>query len=295
MRSVLSLALALLVFVPARSAAADVPSLLRALEGGWAGQATSTPEGPMPFALLFESQPDGGLHARTTQDPETFIDLRFTKQADGSWQLVESAGLPGLGVQSHPLVLAAAPAPGITRFVTPANPEFMHVDFRVTPTSLGLEVSLRGMPHAAFELARVPEAELPRLRAALAGAPAAASEAPAEAEAPALDALIAQADAAPGDAQAQLRLGRGLMAELSANPAAGFRLGGQAVKALRSAAALDPALAEPHQLLAIYHLHAPAIGGGSKEKALAEARRYAELDPVKGPGFLAEMLRAAAE
>lgn len=279
---------ALLLSLACTAHASDIPALLRDLRGGWAGQATSSPEGPMPFVLLFDETPDGGLHARTHRDPESFIDLRFTKDPDGSWTLVESAGLPGLGVQSHPLIPGTSPEPGVTRFVT-ADPAFMHVDFRVDGDLLRLDVTLRGEPHASFELRRLPDEAVGPLRERL---KAAATPAPQ----PALDleALMARADAAPQDAQAQLDLGRALLKALGEDPAAGFRLASRCVKALRTAAALDPNLAEPHRLLSIYHLNAPAIGGGSKTVALEEARTYARLDPERGASFLAAIERAAS-
>ena len=70
---------------------------MAAVAGGWAGEAGTTPMGPMPFVMLFDEQDDGSLHCRTALNQETYIELRFWKDDAGRWMLTESAGLEGEG------------------------------------------------------------------------------------------------------------------------------------------------------------------------------------------------------
>jgi hypothetical protein len=137
------------------------------LEGGWSGQATLTPVGPMPFALVFDRLADGSLHARTASDSATWIDLRFTKSESGAWTLVESAAMAGIGEQTHPLQLVADSPAGTVRFATALEGGDLTMDFTVADGALRVLVRIRGTDHAAFLLHRVPDEAVPAIRSAL--------------------------------------------------------------------------------------------------------------------------------
>lgn len=292
----------------ARAAAPDPDHLVRELEGGWAGEATLTPDGPSSFALLFERDASGRLSARTHGDRETYVQLTFVPVEGSGWHLVETGARPDVGVQSRELVPAAGP-PGVVRWVTPGPAGDLVVDFALRGARLAIDVVLRGAPHASFRLERLPAEGLPALREALARlaerepgsplpqSPQEAEDAPAEAGPTAEQALAAarrEVAAHPDDARAQLGLGRAILNVLAESPARGMFLGGDCVRALTRATQLDPGLGEAHRLLALYRLNAPAIGGGSKQKALQSARAYAELDPERGAEFLARVERVVA-
>ncbi|GAB5518739.1 MAG: hypothetical protein RhofKO_09900 [Rhodothermales bacterium] len=62
-------------------------------------------------------------------------------------------------------------------------------------------------------------------------------------------------------------------------------------RTLLRAIELDPTHVEAHLFLGNYYLAAPAIGGGSKKKARAEAETLIGLDPATGYAFLAQIHR----
>ncbi len=72
----------LLAWLPAGVGATEVftrEAFISSLAGGWTGENNITPLGPMPFALLFEWEDDGTLHAHSALNRETYIDLRFAE------------------------------------------------------------------------------------------------------------------------------------------------------------------------------------------------------------------------
>lgn len=301
MRSFLWAALAALLAsaAPAGAADAELDAWIDSLSGGWAGEDNATPFGRLPFAFVFDREPDGSLHARTALDRATWVDLRFAREADGRWVLLESAGLDGLGVQAHRLVPAGTRG-GLRRWVHEERPEFLAVDLGIFGRRLHMEVTLRGEPHVQFDLERVTEADAARLRERLARAAALAP-----AEGPGLAALASDEQvpeavlaarsrvaAAPADGRARLELAAALQAQIEANPARyGPRYAGEMLRALREAVDLAPDLPEAYHRLAGYYLEAPPIAGGSLERAEEVARRLQAMAPAAAEELLAEIAR----
>ncbi len=169
MRNNLAAALAALLLVslaPPALAGNGLDAFVASLEGAWAARAVETPLGEMPFALLFERRPDGSLSAHTPWDAETFVDVTFTRAGDGRWLLVEHARLPEAGEQQRILVPAGL-AGSTRRFVDAADPDVLAVDLAVAEEAMEITVWVNGRRHVHGTLRRLPEEEVPGLRAQL--------------------------------------------------------------------------------------------------------------------------------
>ena len=105
----------------------DLDGFIASLAGGWSGENNTTPMGQMPFAALFQWEEDGSLHAHSALNRETYIDMRFKKDAEGRWILTEEAAMEGLGSHGYSLTPAEAPRSGgnVWRWVYPEDPEFL--------------------------------------------------------------------------------------------------------------------------------------------------------------------------
>ena len=296
----------------AQATETDVGALVAALEGGWSGEENSTPFGKMPFVLLFDRQEDGSLHARSSLNSETYIDLRFSRDEAGRWILHEEAGMEGSGAQSYSLV-PAGPHGGMHRWIWEEDPGFLTIDVGLDGDTMAMDVMLRGREHVSFRLDRLPEKSLPELRRELA---LQAQQSPEEGtsirdvvEYPPTPARAAESDQAgesadeadpvtvsrravaqaPENADAHLALARVLGEAINRDPATGALYAFEMLAALETAIELDPELAEAYHWLVGYYLNAPAIAGGSVDKAEETARRLAEFDPQGGEALLAEV------
>lgn len=167
---------------------ATVAAFLDELRGPWAGSGES-PFGQMPFAVLFERQPDGSLRSWADDAKGTNIDLLFHRTAAG-WRLTESASLPGVGTQRYTLAPTLAEP---TRLVLhyPEQPELLTIELSViaagpggaTPSSassgsapsapspklaqprqLRLVARVRGEDHIDFLMRRLPDEATEKLR-----------------------------------------------------------------------------------------------------------------------------------
>jgi hypothetical protein len=274
---------------------------IASLEGGWTGEDNATPMGQMPFTVLFDRGTQGELRAHSALNRETYIDLRFVKDDEGRWLLEEHAALEGLGEQAHTLVPVEAPGT-LRRWIRPDSPDYLRVDVAIDGKTLFMDVVLRGKPHAQFQLDRIPDDELPRIREAMA---AAAERDPQQASihdfanertvpAAILEARRAVA-AAPSDARARLRLGQAIGELLTTDSMTyGPQFAGEMLATLERALELDPTIPETYRWLAGYYLNAPPIAGGSIEKAETLAHRLGEIDAEAGSDLLATVQRARA-
>ena len=143
-------ALLALAIAPVQAAGAD-DAWMAGLEGGWEGPDNETPLGRMPFALLFERSESDELTALAAMSRDTWIKLRFFKNDEGDWLLEQAASLEGLGEQSSILVPAEAEG-DMRRWVDPKSAEDLKVDVALDAERLYMDVTLRGRPHAQFQL-----------------------------------------------------------------------------------------------------------------------------------------------
>ncbi|MEE8367540.1 MAG: hypothetical protein V3S30_04410 [Thermoanaerobaculia bacterium] len=299
----------LLAWLPAGVGATEVftrEGFISSLAGGWTGENNMTPLGPMPFALLFEWEEDGTLHAHSALNRETYIDLRFAEDDNGNWMLREEAAMEGLGAQTYDLSPVAGPA-GSYRWSYQEQPEFLVVDLSVEGDMMSMNVQLRGEDHASFSLERMPSEALPEMRRQLAlqaqQSPAeglsigevtghAASTAPAASQVepdPIADAR-SQVTADPASGVAHLALARVLGRAIQENTAVnGPRYSLEMLGALEKAIELEPELDEAYHWLVGYYMNAPAIVGGSIDKALDTARRLEAISPAGGRALLDEI------
>jgi hypothetical protein len=272
------------------------------LEGGWHGDDNTTPMGRMDFVLLFERESDGSLHSRTAVNSETWIDLRFRKDAEGRWLLDESAGMEGLGEQRYTLEPVEAPG-DLRRWVWPQDPALLSVEMALVGDRMLMEVKLRGENHARYDLKRLPADALPELKRQLAAAEQLSpEERPIDQLVrdddvpPALSAARAAVAADPTNARTHLQLGIVIGELLQSDPVnLGPRYASEMLRALRTAVDLDPSIPEAYYWLAGYYLNAPPIAGGSVDEAEQVARRLAELDPDGGAELLALVEQARNE
>jgi hypothetical protein len=287
-----------LSIVPA-AAAPTGPSdeWIASLEGGWAGESNTTPLGTMPFALLFDRQENGSLRAFSAYDRGTYIEVHFLRSESGEWLLKESASLGGLGHQSHTLSPVGTEGDA-HRWVLPERPGYLVMDMSREGSRLVLDVTVRGEPHARFELDRLPDSEVPALREALeAQAERDPSRTPSLREALADDRTTGAIREArevvrsePRSVDAHLKLAEALYEGIQADPmSGGTTYAGEMLTALEKARALDPSRPEPYHWLAGYYLNAPPIAGGSVDKAVEMAQLLREIDPDAGTALLAEI------
>jgi hypothetical protein len=129
-----------------------------ALVGVWFGKAVATPYGDMPFALAFDRQPDGAVHAHTDDGKGLYLDFTF-HHVDAGWVLDENGAAPGVGTQAHTLA-----ATGATHW----SDRDVDVDVAVAGDALVMTTSVRGKPHGRFELTRKSGAEGAHIREFLA-------------------------------------------------------------------------------------------------------------------------------
>jgi hypothetical protein len=273
----------------------------------------------MPFALVFDRQPDGSVRAYTAASRETWIDLRFHRGVGGQWLFTEGARLAGLGEQWHTMKLESADGDTLV-WADIDNADFLRCRVAVDSTALRMRVLLRGKDHVRFHLPRVGGEAEKQLRAELAAAvdrPESEPKRPADPAAdgegasatdtegpqathgdappptagdvpPAVSAARRRVETEPQSATAQLVLAQALVGALEAAPPE--RRAMYAIEmygALQKAVALDPKLPEARYALAQYHLEAPPIAGGSLELAAKQADVLAELGSP-----LAEIVRA---
>jgi hypothetical protein len=121
--------------------------------GPWAGEATDTPIGDLPFAITFQGTADG---ASGTADSGYGFSLTFSYAVDaaGRWTLTETGTLPGKFEQSQ--VLSPVEVDGDrVRWVTPDDPTYLQVDVTHAEDRLRMDTWVRGEPHAVLDLARV--------------------------------------------------------------------------------------------------------------------------------------------
>ncbi len=307
----------LLAFLPFRlgaEAGEELDRFVASLEGGWMGGDNITPFGKMDFVLLFERVPGGGLHARTSLNSETYIDLRFTKDERGRWILREEASMEGLGVQAHDLVPAGR-VDGMHRWVHGERPEYLSIDVGIEGDRLEMDVWLRGQEHVRFRLDRLPAEALPELANALRQAALLSPDEgtsivdvvkhpPADLGAPGRSGVDAGPDrlptspieqarqslaASPESAEAHLALARLLGDAIREDSANGPRFAFEMLSSLQKAIELDPSLAEAYHWLVGYYMNAPPIAGGSLDRAEETARRLMPFDPQGSRALLAEI------
>lgn len=142
------------------------------LVGVWAGQASQTPLGPFPMALVFDRTADGAVHARLEADDGMYLDFKFHREGD-TWLLTEEGFLPGVGKQLHVLV----PAGDGAQWVDREDAAALAVDIQVDHEVLRMATRLRGQDHALFELRRLEGEAAEQVRAGVArpAAPAGAT------------------------------------------------------------------------------------------------------------------------
>jgi hypothetical protein len=129
------------------------------LVGVWLGMAEGTPFGDIRFALAFDRDPDGSVHARTDDGKGMYLDFRFVER-DGAWLLVEEGQIPSLGKQTHTLL----PAPNETRWAD----KDVDVLVAVHGDTFVMTTAVHGKPHATFKLQRKSGPEGDGIRAQLA-------------------------------------------------------------------------------------------------------------------------------
>jgi len=294
--------------LPALATDGPTDAWIDQLEGGWYGESNATPMGDMPFALIFDRQDDGSLRAFTGFNQETWIELRFHRDGDGAWMMEEAAAMEGLGEQRQPL-RANGPHDRGWRF---GGAKDLVIDVVVDDERLDLDVDLRGRDHVHFLLDRVNDDEVPALRTTLAEQAARTTEEsgsfmdaiaslPAAEPSEDADDPIAVARravyAAPDDARTHMGLAQALIAAIEADPASAPMHAGSLIQSLQTAHELDPDWDEPYHGLVGYYLQAPAIAGGSIEKAEQTARALARIDAEASAALLeqVEAKRAASE
>jgi hypothetical protein len=139
------------------------------LEGVWAGNDNKTPFGPMPFALSFERQSDGSLHAHTANEAGLYVDLRLAKDPAGRWLLTEEAAIPGRGKQRHTLA-AATLSKDLLTFRDVDRPGDLQVRIDFAAAAMAFQVMWQGKEHVLFHLPRLEGAAADQVRKALAAA-----------------------------------------------------------------------------------------------------------------------------
>lgn len=272
------------------------------LEGGWEGDRNETPFGSMPFAMLFERQPDGSLRSFSAFHRETWIEMSFLETPEGEWRMAEAASLEG---NVHRRTLRPAGVVGSARrWVSSTEPDELAIDMAIEGPTLDIDVWLRGRSHAHFELTRVPQGALGALRDSLAAQARRSPEeagslidllserpaAPAESGASAGVNVARDAVAnAPDDARAHMKLAEALIDEIGQNPGRAPTLSRELLESLETAHALDRDWAAPYHGLIGYYLNAPRIAGGSLDKARSTAQMLAEVDPEAGRRVLDEI------
>jgi hypothetical protein len=291
-----------------------VEDLIAALEGGWEGEDNMTPFGKMDFVLLFDRQPDGSLHARSSLNSETYIDLRFSRDDSGRWILREEAGMEGSGGQAHSLVPTGRHG-DMYRWIYEQNPGYLSIDVGLEGSTMAMDVTLRGREHVSFRLDRMPDEALPALREELALAalqspeegvsirdvvefppgPPQVAESAAQDEADPIAMARRRVVEAPDDARAHLGLAQALGGAINRDPASGPLYAFEMLAALERSIELDPELGEAYHWLVGYYLSAPPIAGGSVDKAEEIARRLAEFDPQGGEALLAQVASRRGE
>ena len=298
--------------VPLPDAGDEVGELIESLEGGWTGQDNDTPFGKMGFAALFEWQEDGSLVSKSSLNSETWIELRFARDEGGRWILHEAAAMEGLGLQQYSLApTGELTGEGLHRWVWEQDPGYLAIDLGVAGERMLMDVTLRGKPHIAFRLDRLPREAWPELKQAMleqgrltpeegtsilevvSSPPATLGHADESTEDP-IEAARRAVAAAPASAEAHLALAMRLRDAINANPADGPRYAFEMLSALEKAVELDPALPAAYHGLVGYYLNAPPIAGGSVEKAEETARRLAEIDPEAGNALLARIAARGA-
>jgi hypothetical protein len=157
-----------------RPASPDGPSeqdrFVSQLAGVWAGTDNKTPFGPMPFALSFERQSDGSLHAHTANQSGLYVDLRFARDEGGAWRLTEEAAVPGRGMQKHTLA-AVTLTKDLLIFRDIDAPDDLQVRIELDAAAMVFQVMWRGHEHVVFHLPRLEGAAADRVRQMLAGVP----------------------------------------------------------------------------------------------------------------------------
>ena len=287
-----------------------VDRLVESLEGGWAGNENDTPFGKMGFAALFEWQEDGSLLAHSPLNSETWIDLRFARDEAGRWILHEEAAMEGLGVQKYSL----APSDDLTddglhRWIWEEDPDYLAIDVGVRDETMLMNVTLRGKPHIAFRLDRLPREDWAEMKQAMIAqdrlspeegtsivdvvSSPPASLAGLGAELDPIDQARQTVAADPESAEARVALAMTLGEAINADPANGPRFAFEMLGSLEKAIELDPTLPAAYHGLVGYYLNAPPIAGGSVEKAEETARKLAELDPEAGNALLTQIAARA--
>lgn len=283
MKRTLILAVAMLM---ANFAAADeMGDFLGQLEGGWYGENNRSPMGPMGFAMVWTRDDDGALHSRTVANRDTWIDLRFFEGDDGRWMMRQAAALSGLGEQSSILEPIASEG-NLKSWADPERPDYLRVDLAVNESEMYMKVLLRGREHATFQMERTTAEEA---RDLLAGFERAAEmdqkENPLVASGSAVPQAIIDARGAiiadPEAAEPRVALARVLAEQIQSKPATAPTYAGEMLGVLKEALELDPSYPETYEMLIGYYIHAPAIAGGSKEKAAELAAKLAELAPER--------------
>jgi hypothetical protein len=273
------------------------------LEGGWQGEGNRTPIGVMPFAMLFDRQPDGSLRSFSAFHRDTWVEMRVWRTQAGAWRLEEAASLEGLGQQRRTLEPAGVTGV-VRRWVAVDDPDELAIDMAIEGHVLYIDVWLRGLSHARFQLERVPDEQIPAMRRALEMQAARTPE-----EAGSLFAYVSPGSPAgprpdaegrvdrargaieesPHDARAHMALAGALIDAIEADPARGRALSKELLRALETAHGLDREWAAPYHGLIGYFLSAPRIAGGSIEKARAMAEELATIDEAAGSRRLAEI------
>ncbi len=151
---------------PVPGAGAESDRRVAELEAVWAGNDNQTPAGPMPFALVFDREPDGGLHAHTAAGPNMYLDLRVHRDERGRWLLTEEGSFPGAGVQRHTLEPTTFAA-GVMEWEEPQQPGLVRVRIELAAGALKLSAFVRGKPHAVFNLTRLEGEAAERVRRSL--------------------------------------------------------------------------------------------------------------------------------
>ena len=287
---------ALLAFsaVPAQAALAD-DAWMAGLEGGWEGPDNETPLGRMPFALLFERSEDDELTALAAMSRDTWIKMRFFRGDDGEWLLEQAASLEGMGEQSSILVPAEAEG-DLRRWVDPKSAEYLKVDVALDAKRLYMDVTLRGRPHAQFQLQRIDDAALPAMRRSMQEGLERSSDEVSIFELAgkghvegALKDARRQVAANPEDAGLQMALANALIERIQTHSSEAPMLAGELLSTLKRALELDPSRPDAYQGLIGYYLQAPPIAGGSVEKAEALAKQLVTVDAAAGEAALAQV------
>ncbi len=125
---------------------------LETLAGPWVGSVADTPMGTIPqFGWAFEWDEAGDLVAVADNGMGFRFEFRFA-QDDGQWTLVETGAMPGGFEQSYTLHPVDQDGARV-RFELLDRPGFLSVEMGVIGETLGIDVLLRGEPHATFDLA----------------------------------------------------------------------------------------------------------------------------------------------